>query len=223
MLHNGDSQFKSRTKVHPALPAISLGVLFRLEVLTFTSSLPCTPFLVTGRRYVVDVKSLIRTNLSKTKINPIFARHSKAIMFSKACEYGIRASIFLMGESLHGRKASLRDVAAAIDSPEAYTSKILQQLVRSNLIRSEKGPTGGFLVDPQMLDRFMLSDIVSAIDGDDVYKNCGLGLKQCNERKPCPVHFQFKAIREDLKNMLENTTVKSLAIDLSKGLTFLKR
>lgn len=144
-------------------------------------------------------------------------------MFSKACEYGIRAAIYIAEQSLFDRKVSLKEVASAIESPTAYTSKILQQLSRRNIINSEKGPKGGFLMDKKELDKVKLSTIVFAIDGDNIYKGCGLGLKKCNEKMPCPVHDQFKVIREELKKMLETTTVKSLAMDVEKGLTFLKR
>ena len=78
-------------------------------------------------------------------------------------------------------------------------------------------------MNKQELNKVKLSTIVSAIDGDDIYKGCGLGLKQCNEHKPCPVHYRFKVVRDELKKMLETTTVDSLAIDYEKGLTFLKR
>ncbi|MES2394887.1 MAG: Rrf2 family transcriptional regulator [Bacteroidota bacterium] len=144
-------------------------------------------------------------------------------MFSKACEYGIRASIFIAEQSLLDRKVSLKDVAEAIDSPAAYTSKILQKLSRNNIINSDKGPTGGFSMDENELEKVKLSSIVFAIDGESVYNGCGLGLKKCNEKMPCPVHNQFKMIRDELKKMLETTTVKSLAMDYEKGFSFLKR
>ena len=144
-------------------------------------------------------------------------------MFSKACEYGIRASIYIAEQSLLERKVSLIEVASAIESPTAYTSKILQLLSRNFIINSDKGPTGGFSMDKKELDKIKLSDIVFTIDGDSIYNGCGLGLKQCNEVMPCPVHNQFKLIRDDLKKMLEKTTVKALALDHEKGLTFLKR
>jgi len=143
-------------------------------------------------------------------------------MFSKACEYGIRAAIFIAGQSYHDRKVSLKEVAAAIESPEAYTSKILVQLSRNGIINSSKGPLGGFLMDKQAMTEVTLRTIVSAIDGNSIFTSCGLGLKQCNEKTPCPVHNQFKAIRNDLEKMLETTTIKSLIADLGTGLTFLK-
>jgi Rrf2 family protein len=118
---------------------------------------------------------------------------------------------------------SLKEVAESIESPSAYTSKILQRLTKSNVINSDKGPTGGFSMSKSELEKVKLSSIVYAIDGDEIYKACGLGLKKCNASKPCPVHNQFIKIREELKKMLENTSVKTLAMDFEKGLTFLKR
>ena len=78
-------------------------------------------------------------------------------------------------------------------------------------------------MDQLELDKVKLSTIVFTIDGDDIYKGCGLGLEKCNEQMPCPVHNQFKTIREDLKIMLETTTIISLSMGVQDGLTFLKR
>lgn len=144
-------------------------------------------------------------------------------MFSKSCEYGIRASIYIAEQSLLDKKVSLKEVAKAINSPEAYTSKILQQLALNKIIHTDKGPTGGFSMDRTVIEKINLAAVVFAIDGDKVYHGCGLGLPSCNENMPCPVHAQFKGIREDLKNMLETTTMKSLTLGLIGGLTFLKR
>lgn len=144
-------------------------------------------------------------------------------MFSKACEYGIRATIYIAKQSQLGKKVSLKEVAEAIESPIAYTSKILQLLSRNQIINSDKGPTGGFSIDVVKLEKVKLSTIVFAIDGDSIYKGCGLGLKKCNEHMPCPVHHQFKIVRDELKKMLETTTIQSLVLDLENGLTFLKR
>ena len=144
-------------------------------------------------------------------------------MFSKACEYGIKASVYIIDCSLKNEKVGMKDVAKAIESPEAYTSKILQQLSRNNIIQSEKGPTGGFSVEKDKINQLNLSMIVAAIDGDAIYKGCGLGFHQCNESKPCIIHHQYKSIRDDLKTMIENTLLVDLSEDIEKGLSFLKR
>lgn len=144
-------------------------------------------------------------------------------MFSKACEYAIKATLYIAQKSLGGTRVSLKDIANEIDSPEAFTAKILQQLAKGQIINSVKGPYGGFEIEKQDISKIMLSTIVNAFDGDAIYKGCGLGLKQCNENQPCPVHDKFKAIRDDLKNMLETTSVLELATNLEIGATYLKR
>ncbi len=143
-------------------------------------------------------------------------------MFSKACEYAIRATIFITAQTSQGKRSGLKDISRKIDSPEAFTAKILQQLARNNILVSVKGPAGGFEINRKKLDKMKLSEIVSAIDGDSIYKGCGLGLKDCSEIHPCPVHDKFKVIREGLRKMLETTTVQELSLSTEEGLTFLK-
>lgn len=144
-------------------------------------------------------------------------------MFSKSCEYGIRASLFIAQQSQLGKRSGIKEIAKAIDSPEAFTAKILQLLVKNRIINSIKGPTGGFGININDLESIKLSHIVSAFDGIRIYNGCGLGLKTCNALKPCPMHDSFTSIRNDLKKMLETTSLKQLVNGLETGLTFLKR
>jgi Rrf2 family protein len=143
-------------------------------------------------------------------------------MFSKACEYGIRSVIYIAEQSMEGKKVSIKEVTKAINSPEAYTSKILQQLKRNGIIHADKGPGGGFSMDHPRMESTSLKEIVTAFDGDRIYKGCGLGLRQCNDEKPCPVHDEFAEVRDKLSRMLSETKIKSLALQLQDGLTYLK-
>jgi Rrf2 family protein len=145
------------------------------------------------------------------------------MMFSKACEYGIRAAVYIALQSLDGRRVSVNEIAEEIDSPIAFTAKILQQLSRNNIIHSVKGPTGGFEIAREDMDAVKLNMIVKAIDGDKIYVGCGLGLKECNAQKPCPLHDKFVDIRTDLSKMLKSTSLFELATGLEVGLTYLKR
>jgi Rrf2 family protein len=145
------------------------------------------------------------------------------MMFSKACEYGIRAAVYITLQSLEGRRVSVTEIAEEIDSPVAFTAKILQQLTRNNIVHSVKGPTGGFEIDREDMDDVKLNMIVKAIDGDKIYVGCGLGLKECNANKPCPLHDKFVDIRTNLRTMLQSTSLYELATGLEVGLTYLKR
>ena len=143
-------------------------------------------------------------------------------MFSKTCEYGIRATIFIASQSYQNTRVGLRDIAKKIDSPEAFTAKILQILSKNNIINSIKGVGGGFDIPKDTMNQITLSQIVTALDGDRVFTGCGLGLDNCSEEHPCPIHDKFTAIRNELAFMLENTNLEELALGIKSGNTFLR-
>lgn len=143
-------------------------------------------------------------------------------MFSKACEYGIKATIFIAVNSSENKRVSPKEISKEIDSPQAFTAKILQALVKNNVIKSVRGVYGGFEIEKGKIATTKLSEIVYAIDGDSIYKGCGLGLHTCSEDHPCPVHDKFKVVREELRDMLENTSLEQLASDIKSGASFLK-
>ena len=143
------------------------------------------------------------------------------MIFSKACEYGVRAAIYIALRSEDGERTSLREVATEISSPEAFTSKILQALVRKGIVTSIKGAGGGFMIDPVLLNRLMLEDIVAAIDGPFDNDKCVLGMKSCSQKHPCPVHDQYKHIKAGIRAMLQNTSLYEMCRGLKKGLTCL--
>lgn len=143
-------------------------------------------------------------------------------MFSKACEYAIRSVVFIAVSSLEETRVGFKEIAKEIDAPEAFVAKILQKLVKGGIIESMKGAGGGFEIPVQELEHIKLCEVVNVIDGDSIYKGCGLGLAQCSETHPCPVHFKFKSILNELKQMLETTSLKELANGTKSGDTFLK-
>lgn len=160
--------------------------------------------------------------MSEISIRLIFAPNRK-YMFSKACEYGIKAATYIALQSLQQRRVSLKEIAEEVNSPTAFTAKILHQLAKHNILESVKGPNGGFQIQRDNINRITLSELVYAIDGDSIYMGCGLGLENCNEDEPCPLHDKFVGIRDELKQMLQDTSLYELTTGLKIGLTYLKR
>ena len=142
-------------------------------------------------------------------------------MFSKTCEYAIRACIFIASETINGNRVSLPEVSKKIESPEAFTSKILQTLVKRKIIRSLKGPGGGFEIDKNIIENILLIDIVQSCDGN-ILQRCSLGLHQCSDIHPCPFHHKYKPIKESLIKVFSETSLKELIGGYQKGDTFLK-
>ncbi len=143
-------------------------------------------------------------------------------MFSKTCEYAIRALIFIAQKSKDGSRIGIKDISSGIDSPEYFIAKILQDLSRKGFVQSAKGPNGGFYMDDANLEQ-SVADIVREIDGDKLFTGCGLGLKECSEDHPCPIHNDFKHIRQEIKDMLDNSKIEMFVKNLDLKLTFLKK
>ena len=142
-------------------------------------------------------------------------------MFSKSCEYAIKAMIFVAQKLKSDLSIGIKEIARGTDSPEHFIAKILQDLSRRKLIHSVKGPNGGFYMDTHDLDT-SIADIVKAIDGDSIYTDCVLGLKACSEKSPCPVHNEFKEIKKSLIKMIETNTIGDFNEKLDSGKFFLK-
>ncbi len=143
-------------------------------------------------------------------------------MLSKACEYGIRATIYISSQSKSNRRVGLKEISSFIDSPSAFTAKILQQLVKNQIIDSVKGPNGGFEIKASRIESTSISDIVRAIDGNEVYSQCILGLENCSDASPCPLHDEYMIIKLKLRALMDNTKVANLSEDLVRGSTFLR-
>lgn len=137
-------------------------------------------------------------------------------MISKACKYGIRAAIFVASKKKEGLKFNIKQIAREVDAPEAFTAKILQVLNKNKVVTSLKGPYGGFYIEDYQLDQPVIN-IVSAIDGMAIFKECGLGLKQCSSVHPCPLHDQYKIARDALMNAFQKTSIRQLAEQVNDG------
>lgn len=143
-------------------------------------------------------------------------------MLSKTCEYGIKAMLVIAQKSKVGYRIGVKEIAKAIDSPEPYVAKILQDLGRKGLVSSAKGPNGGFYLDNAGM-KYSLADIVIAIDGDKLFTGCGLGLKNCSAKKPCPIHDEFAIVRKQIKSMMQTATLDNFSKSLELGGWVLKR
>lgn len=135
-------------------------------------------------------------------------------MFSKACEYGIRALTIIAEASENDKKIGIKEICEKAQTPISFTAKILQTLAKKGFIKSQKGPSGGFFLDDQ-LQNVSLYQVVVAIDGTNIFEKCGLGLNECDASNPCPLHYDFETVRDQLVEMCKNNDLKSLTYNLN--------
>ena len=131
------------------------------------------------------------------------------MIFSKAAEYAIRACIDLAVLE-PGVYAMGKHIAERTGAPTPFLLKILQQLTRERILRSNKGPTGGFSLRVPPAD-LTLRRVVAIVDGEDEEPRCIAGFAECNDSIPCPMHDSWKPLRGGIMDYLDNTTIAALA------------
>jgi len=130
------------------------------------------------------------------------------MIYSRSAEYAIRAFVHL-AQVPEGKFAMVKNIAREEQIPSHFLAKILQQLARKGLLRSSKGPTGGFSLRVPASDISLLN-IVEALDGLSAYEQCASGLPECNDEMPCSMHDSWKDLRERIKDYLGRNSITDL-------------
>ena len=141
-------------------------------------------------------------------------------MLSKTCKIAIKAVIYLCSKVGRAENASIKEIAEFIDASEHTVGKILQTLVKQNVIKSMKGPTGGFFISKAQQNQPIIN-IVEAIDGKQFFTSCGLGLSKCSSLHPCPIHNDYKQARDLMEKLFREKNVQNLCEPVSHGLAYL--
>ena len=138
-------------------------------------------------------------------------------MFSKSTEYALRATIFIAQKGSEENKLSIDEISKAIGSPKPFTAKILQLLTKDNrIVSSVRGPNGGFYIT-EKAKKLPSRCILEAMSEDEILEKCVLGLIQCSERMACPMHAEYKLIKQQIIQLFENKTIQLLVEEIDNG------
>jgi len=141
-------------------------------------------------------------------------------MLSNTCKTAIKAVIYLSSKFEAEENAGLKEISEFINASEHTIGKILQILVKQNIINSVKGPSGGFYISKEQQKQSIIN-IVEAIDGKQIFKNCGLGLSKCSSSHPCPIHDDYKEARDIIEKLFRQKRVVDLGEPVTNGLAYL--
>ena len=130
------------------------------------------------------------------------------MMLSKSCEYGLRAALYLASLDEEGY-VPIGTISEELDISFPFLTKIFQKLNDAGLLESQRGPKGGVALTRDA-DAVTLYEIVTAIDGDDLFRECVLGLPNCGTAKPCPLHNDWVEERDRLETLFRNATLAEL-------------
>jgi len=130
------------------------------------------------------------------------------MIFSTPVQYAIRAMTFL-GEQEVGKLSSIREISRAVGIPMPYLAKIINRLSRRRLVTARRGPAGGIMLG-RAASEITLQEIVEALGGNLAATRCILGISECGDDVPCPLHESWKSVRETLTSKLREETVRDL-------------
>lgn len=136
------------------------------------------------------------------------------MIYSKSCEYAIRALVFL-AKKPHGEYSTIQEISQHQAIPMHFLGKLLQQLAKFGLVFSQKGRSGGFTL-ALPADQVPLIKIVEYVDGLGYLNRCVIGLGDCGTDIPCPIHDTWAPIKESVMGFLHNVTVGALAEGLEE-------
>lgn len=109
----------------------------------------------------------------------------------------------------------VKNIAEEEQIPAHFLAKILQQIARKGLLKSSKGPTGGFCLKVPA-SKLKLIDIVDAVDGLHSFSSCAGGLPECNAATACSLCDRWKPVQSRIMVFLGKTTIADLVRDARK-------
>lgn len=126
-------------------------------------------------------------------------------MLPKTSEYALRAAVWL-GNDPEGTE-SADELAKVTKVPRRYLHKVLQDLVRAGIVRSQPGPGGGYGLAKKPSEISIL-DVVNAVAPLERIRNCPLGLK--SHTRLCPLHKELDEVYATIERSLAQVTILQL-------------
>ena len=132
-------------------------------------------------------------------------RRREPVAFSSKTEYGLVALIELAAIHSSGAVLQVAEIAARQSIPDRYLEQMLTSLRRGGILRSIRGPKGGYqLVRPPA--EVLVSEVVSCLEGDAVSRD-GIERRTPEFQVLHGLAGQLESARLDL---LQGTTLQQL-------------
>ncbi len=127
-------------------------------------------------------------------------------MISQTAEYALRAIVYL---AMNADSAfTTQQISVATKVPSAYLSKVMQALVKSNLVRSQRGHGGGFVLEKKPQEISILK-IITSVDPIQRIRTCPLGLES-HGATLCALHKKIDDATAVIEGTFADTTIADI-------------
>jgi Rrf2 family protein len=131
------------------------------------------------------------------------------LRISRKIDYGLRAMIYLASippESV----VPFREIARQMDVPEDFLAKILKTLVDTALVKSTRGPHGGYALARSPADISFL-DVIEAVEGPVALNVCLDGEDACGHSTACTMVEVWRQGQERMLDVYRQSKLAELA------------
>ena len=128
------------------------------------------------------------------------------MLVTRRSDYAMRVFRVLKDGKIH----NVREICEKEDIPKAFAYKILRELELADLVKSERGNRGGYLLNGD-LEKITLYDVVSITEGDLAILHCMKD--ECNrnpEGMPCKVHNEIERIQNILIDEMKKKSIAEI-------------
>jgi len=115
-------------------------------------------------------------------------------VLSQTSDYALRA-VLVLAREYDRRSLRADEIARATGAPPNYLSKTLNALAKAGVLKSARGPQGGFslAIPPESLS---LARVIDCFETRKPHTQCILGGGPCDQARPCAAHHRWTAINE---------------------------
>ena len=134
------------------------------------------------------------------------------MILSRATEYAIRLIFYLSDRQPLPQYVRIKDVAVDLNVSYFQLAKVANILITNEILKANTGPTGGIdLCDHA--NSLPLSVVLEIFGEKDIFDQCILGLPQCSDENPCPIHTVWGTTRRELRSTFFDKTLGELKKD----------
>jgi len=126
-------------------------------------------------------------------------------MLSKTAEYALRIAVCLAQSP--EKLAAADELAEVTKIPRRYLHKVVQDLARGGLVRSQPGPGGGYSI-ARSPKRITILDVVNAVAPLERIRHCPLGL--ASHTRLCPLHRELDKVYSETEKAFARVTLDQL-------------
>ena len=130
------------------------------------------------------------------------------LRLSTKSQYGVRA-MFEIANGYDSGPVTIKEISEKQSVSVAYLEQILNTLRKADIIRSVKGPGGGYVLNTPP-DKISIGAILRELDGPVAITSCLDPKEGCMRIEGCVTHLLWKSLGEKIEAFLDAMSLQDL-------------